>query len=364
MNMLAPARPRVTFGMIVLNGMPFVPYNLRSLYPFAHQIIVVEGAVPRFAHAATGDGHSIDGTLDELRRFKSKEDPEGKVIVVTAEDEDHPNGFWPGEKLEMSQAYAKRATGDWLWQVDCDEFYTESDMEIIFSVLSEQPEVNAISFHQITFWGSLEWYVDGPFMRGHMVGGECHRLFRWKPGWKYVSHAPPTVCDDRGRDLRSSKWLNREYFDSRGIAMKHYSLLFREQVAAKCRYYDQRGDMGITDSADWAERNWLKLSAPFHVHNTNLYVAWLERYRGEHPKQITLMWNDILEGRINFSLRPMHDVAELMRSPLFCFLRLIMRRWPAPEAMSCRGAYRLEKTLEVLAAWYDRRWERRHRQQM
>lgn len=27
--------PRVTFGMIVLNGEPFVRYNLRALYRFA-----------------------------------------------------------------------------------------------------------------------------------------------------------------------------------------------------------------------------------------------------------------------------------------------------------------------------------------
>ena len=37
------ASPRVTFGIIVLNGEPFTRYCLRSLYPFAHQIIVVEG---------------------------------------------------------------------------------------------------------------------------------------------------------------------------------------------------------------------------------------------------------------------------------------------------------------------------------
>jgi hypothetical protein len=35
--------PLISFGMIVLNGEPFLRYNLRVLYPFAHQIIVVEG---------------------------------------------------------------------------------------------------------------------------------------------------------------------------------------------------------------------------------------------------------------------------------------------------------------------------------
>ena len=63
----------VTFGMIVLNGEPFVRYNLRALYPFAHQIIVVEGAAPAAASIATPEGHSTDGTLDTLHDFKIKE---------------------------------------------------------------------------------------------------------------------------------------------------------------------------------------------------------------------------------------------------------------------------------------------------
>ncbi len=84
--------PRVTFGMIVLNGEPFVRYNLRALYPFAHQIIVVEGAAPAAAKIATPEGHSSDGTLETLMDFKVQEDPEGKLIIVTAEDEGHPNG--------------------------------------------------------------------------------------------------------------------------------------------------------------------------------------------------------------------------------------------------------------------------------
>src|SRR3546814_19343546 len=72
--------PRITFGMIVLNGEPFLRYNLRSLYPYAHQIIVAEGAAPGARNIATPQGHSRDGTLEVLRRFKQEEDPEDKEI--------------------------------------------------------------------------------------------------------------------------------------------------------------------------------------------------------------------------------------------------------------------------------------------
>src|SRR3546814_9140868 len=63
-----PQGPRITFGMIVLNGEPFLRYNLRSLYPYAHQIIVAEGAAPGARNIATPQGHSRDGTLEVLRR--------------------------------------------------------------------------------------------------------------------------------------------------------------------------------------------------------------------------------------------------------------------------------------------------------
>ena len=136
--------PEVTFGIIVLNGLPFLEYNLRALYPFAHQIIVVEGAVGAAATLATPEGHSLDGSLEFLRRFKEERDPEGKLVLVTAEEDGAPDGFW-SEKDEMSQAYARRATGDWLWQVDSDEFYLEEDMRAVFAMLDEDPQISAVS---------------------------------------------------------------------------------------------------------------------------------------------------------------------------------------------------------------------------
>ena len=78
---------RITFGMIVFNGEPFVKYNLSSVYPLAHQIIVVEGACRSSAPVARPDGHSTDGTLELLYRFKRELDRENKVVIVTAGDE-------------------------------------------------------------------------------------------------------------------------------------------------------------------------------------------------------------------------------------------------------------------------------------
>ena len=153
--------PRITFGIIVLNGEPFIRYNLRSLYRFAHEIIVIEGACKAAVNIATPDGHSIDTTLETIRKFQATEDPDHKVTLVTAEYEGHPDGFWPGEKDEMSQAYAKRATGNYLWQVDSDEFYLEKDMANVIKHLKNG--VDVVTFPVFNFYGDLKYVVGGLF---------------------------------------------------------------------------------------------------------------------------------------------------------------------------------------------------------
>ncbi|MEM8863598.1 MAG: glycosyltransferase family 2 protein, partial [Chloroflexota bacterium] len=184
---------KISFGIIVLNGEPFTRYTLRALYPFAHQIIVVEGAAQGAAEIALPNGHSNDDTLATVRDFQEVEDVANKVLLVTAEDEGHANGFWPGEKDEQSQAYAKRATGNYLWQVDVDEFYKREDMEKVIQLLEADRTISAATFKQITFWGSLNTIVDGFYLRSG--ASYYHRLFEWGEGYHYVTHRPPTVTD-------------------------------------------------------------------------------------------------------------------------------------------------------------------------
>jgi len=314
---------RVTFGMIVLNGEPFLRYNLRSLYPFAHQIIVVEGAAPAAAAIAGPDGHSTDSTLAELARFKAEEDSDGKVVVVTAEDEGHANGFWPGEKHEQSQAYARRATGDLLWQVDVDEFYRAEDMQRMIRRMGDDPGIKQASFKQITFWGGFDYTCDGWFLRrGAAV---YHRLFRWGPGYRYTTHRPPTVVDSEGRDLRLRGWLDGDATARLGIPLYHYSLVFPKQVAEKIAYYGAAKWNRQDRTAEWVENSYSKLLRPFRVHNVYRYPSWLERFRGAHPKQIEQLRSDISDGVVSVRTRDCADVERLLRSRSYAACRLAIK---------------------------------------
>jgi glycosyltransferase involved in cell wall biosynthesis len=306
------AKPRISFGMIVLNGEPFIRYNLGALYPFAHQIIVVEGAAPGATAIAGSDGHSTDGTLETLKAFKSTEDPEEKITILTAEDEGYEDGFWPGEKHEQSQAYARRATGDYLWQVDVDEFYMPEGMERIIEMLQTNPSITAVSFPMLTFWGSIHVTVDGWYLR--RGASQYHRLFKWGPSHRYATHRPPTVVDGTGRDLRKLNWICAGDLEKERIYLYHYSLLFPRQVFDKCAYYQEAGWARRKEALRWMETGFLSLKRPYHVHNVYDFPSWLETYEDDTPPQVIALWRDVKGGRIQEEIRPMEDAKRLLSS--------------------------------------------------
>lgn len=303
---------RITFGIIVLNGEPFTRYCLSALYPHAHEIIVAEGACYGARNIATAGGHSRDGTLEILREFKKYEDPEGKITLVTAEDEGHNDGFWPGEKHEQSQAYAKRATGNYLWQIDIDEFYRDEDIKAIKKLLTENPMITAVSFKQIQFWGSIRCVVDSWYLRRGM--DEFHRLFRWGKGYSYSTHRPPTVLDESGRDTRSINWLGKKVISSLGIYLYHYSFLFPKQVKEKALYYKDAEWSKRKDAEWWANDVFMKLTHPYKVFSIYWMPAWLSKYNGPHPEIIHQMMNDINNGKLDIEVRQTDDLQKLVNS--------------------------------------------------
>ena len=328
--------PRVSFGIIVLNGEPFIRYTLRALYPYAHEIIVVEGAAPAALNIATAGGHSRDGTLATLHDFKTNEDPDGKLQIVTRD------GFW-SEKDEMSQAYAERATGDYLWQVDVDEFYQPADMEAVLAMLAEDPSITAVSFDTITFWGAPSYYVDSWYLR--RGAAEYHRLFKWGAGYRYLTHRPPTVLDADGRDLRAGRWIRGAELRQRGIRMYHYSLLLPKQVLEKCEYYSRAQWAQRQQALDWAYTAYLALERPYHAHNVDDYPGCLYRYDGDHPPAALRMWRAISAPDSGYEIRPRDDIEALLNSWAYRIGRWLVMRAERPAQILRKLRRRLIQAL-------------------
>jgi len=345
--------PRITFGIIVLNGEPFTRYCLRALYPFAHEIIVVEGGHENALDISTPDGHSSDRTLETLYSFKAEEDVEDKVHIVVRD------GPWPqkdefgNSKTPQSRAYAERTTGDYLWQVDIDEFYRPEEMRVVLDMLARDPQISGASFNLLPFWGGYDYLSDGWYWR--RAAGTVHRLFRWGPGYRYVTHQPPTVADDRGRDLRSLHWVSGDEMARRGVRLYHYDHVFPQQVRNKALFYRRQAPRECANIIEWSRTGYFELTRPYHVERHYWLPAWIERYDGPHPPEALRMMEDIRAGKLDVELRRTDDVERLLRSRRYragrTFLKILdpfdrARRWARLQAI--RGSHVPRKTMEVL----------------
>lgn len=315
--------PKITFGIIVLNGEPFTRFCLRSIYPFAYEIIVVEGGHEDTKSVCTPDGHSVDGTLETLYRFKKEEDKENKVTIVTR------NGFWQkkdelgNDRTPQSRAYAELAKGDFLWQIDIDEFYKEEDMSKIINMLKQDPSITAVSFPYINFWGDINYKIEGwKFLRGDFF---CNRIFKWGEGYKYVTHEPPTVVNEKGIELTKIKWINGKQMLKKGIYMYHYSHLFPWQVRQKVMIYKDEKPEGCSDILDWAENNYFRFSNPFNVERHYWFPSWLVYYKSTHPAEVIKMMESIRSGEIDADLRDNRDVEEILGGKYYPIKTLTMK---------------------------------------
>lgn len=280
--------PKITFGIIVLNGEPFTLYNLRSIYPFAHEVIVVEGGSKNSLQYAP-EGHSTDGTLETLYRFKKEEDKEDKLQIIAMP------GLWT-EKTEQSQAYAERASGDYLWQIDIDEFYKKKDIYDICKLLTEDPSISGIGFKWKNFWGDFDVLADSWIVRQcEREWGGFPRIFRWQKGFRYANHRPPVVIDNNGLDLRKGRWISGSYMAKKGIFCYHYGMIFDKQAKQKTSYYKNMW-LSHKDMENWYDNQFKYLKNPFNILQGTKKPSWLVKYSGTHPEQINSLKNNIENG--------------------------------------------------------------------
>ena len=313
--------------MIVLNGMPYMPYLLRGIYPVMDEIIIVEGAVETTAELADKNGHSTDGTVEAIRHFS---DPERKIKLIQID------GYWP-EKNEMCFAFAEACTGDYLWQMDADEFYKPRDMLWLKDYLAQNREVGAVSFTFLNFFGGMQSITNGAWF--YYNRSQIWRLLRWGKGYRYVTYRQPTALDESGVDTKDypvlhGNMLSRKY----GIYTYHYSYVTRAQVAEKMHYhqrYKKGGFLYIDDYDEWYQ-NHFQTFTPWRVHPDERPMSWLEPFRGQHPEVIQQLIADHPEA---VASRP--EIARLLDSPL---------RW---------RFWKLVGTIDAVCWWlYDRPFRR------
>jgi len=260
---------KVTFAMIVFNTDLVLTHVLKSILPYAHKIIIVEGPVKYWQ--SKGFTQSTDGTIEILNYYHGWE-TEIYPLPVTA-----IHGQY-NEKTEMCQAFMPHVPEDtdYLWCVDADEVFKPETIEHVIKILKSQRPAS-VGFKSHTFYGGFD-RVMGGFEARH----NFKRVLKYEPGCSYLDHRPPTLSSETGQHIK--------HVDG----MYHYSYVSPRQVKEKIAYYESE----IIKKGDCKENyfenvfmKWQKQPDLTELHNNGVHEfksvhSYTEPFTGEHPQVI------------------------------------------------------------------------------
>lgn len=292
--------PQISVGMIVFNADLFLKTCLDAICDFAHEILIVEGSCPQARWDASSEGTSRDRTLEVISSYP---DIENKIKLVASQAWNH--------KDDMVNAYIPYVTGDYLFQVDSDEIWSQDALKKIHQVLCERPDITCLEFNPLHFWHNFETVL----VEGHWVW-PFMRIFRFEKGAKWQSHEPPILLNPQGVPYNDIKKVNAT--DEFGIRFFHYSYLTERQARWKATFFKQYSkpeDIRSSDAStcigmtsDWFEKVWKAWENNPEMVETTYGTspgggpAWgpqgrTEKYTGSHPEVITLhpLWRSTKE---------------------------------------------------------------------
>jgi len=251
---------KIDFAIIAHNGQPFFGLNLQAIYPFANRIIVIEGPVA--AYRKMGFGQSNDGTLETLAKFS---DPDRKIVFESSLGWD--------EKDSMLRATEKHLSGDFVWCVDCDEFYLEDDMRKVISYLNNHSECYSMSFKLYSFFGTLS---NPRYISGFEAEFETHRIQRISPKATWKTHRPPTlIWAPNGKTCREMGHVDGE--KELGVRIYHFSHMPPKRMRHKSDYYQ-----------------WLSSSILPNYFN-RVYVPWMRARTDEERLNVEKQFEGVQE---------------------------------------------------------------------
>lgn len=271
------ATTKVTYALIVLNGEPFIKYQLSYLYKHAHQILIVEGAVKKFKHGSKNFA-SKDKTAQIIKNFP---DPEKKIKLIKK------NRYFNNKK-EMCNEYIKFITGNVLWQIDVDEFYSDETHRYIKKIFSNFNTLDQVSFKFYDYYKTFDLIINGYPTEFN----DIPRVHRVVKGMKWSNHRPPEL------KLNKNKLVPRKKFDGKQMLKKKHcmhnlTMIFDNQVKDKFIYYGSRSKNVFSGQSDWYYDSWINYKLKFSVSGFKNCITYLTKRKHELPNILKLISNDI-----------------------------------------------------------------------
>ena len=219
---------KVSVCYFVLNEEQFLAHSLRSIYAFADQIIVVEGAIELFWSCANPDGSSTDRTVGIIEGFP---DPKEKIKLI--------QGKWR-DKFEMQNKYLQHATGDWVLVCAGDEAYRPEELEKLRLFALKHPYAVNIKFPFVHFiWDERHVITcTRPMPNLRDWTSRHQRFFKNMKGLRYAtSHSD--VEDRNGRLLIFYPPSTQLWFPE--VHVYHYGYCKpAEEIRRKLEFYCER----------------------------------------------------------------------------------------------------------------------------
>ena len=192
--------------LAVHNEEGWVEFNLRNNYDEFDIIRVVEGAVEGRPNS-TEDGHSTDKTLELIRNFP---DPDNKIELITG------NRFFKSLEEQKQTFIDHSGPGEWLFTVDCDEFYMEGEIDRVRKAIKAHPTASEIIPTFLHFYRDF-FHIKAPHPEWQM---QHQRIIQWRPGLRYHTH--PVATDAQGRCTYFAPEYQRSRFTVPGLWIYHY----------------------------------------------------------------------------------------------------------------------------------------------
>ncbi|MBU1863543.1 MAG: glycosyltransferase [Candidatus Omnitrophica bacterium] len=276
-------KPKISFVIIVLNGMPFIEYAIKAIYDFAHEIIIIEGAVENCLFAAGCNGSSKDGTVEMIKSF-----PDTKGIMRLIQ------GTW-NEKVDMHNKALEYVTGNYVWLIDSDEIYKAHDVSKVVKLLEHDTTITQINFIGDNFWKGFDYIFVAP--RFFETSAHFRRVFKFEKGAQFTSHRPPKMTYANTEVTTEEIHLVNGYTTRKmGIIPYHYSYVLNEQVKQKVELYKRYGwgkSWGI-DLDEWYQEcfmKWTPENREIIERNHRVWVGSEESYtkpfNDTHPEVMT-----------------------------------------------------------------------------
>ena len=226
---------KIAFCCIVFNGDFVLKQLLESIYPYANQIIIVDGVVDYWAKL--GFTGSVDETISIIENFPN---PDGKIVLLKNQV--------AKEKTELCRKFMPfiAEDTDYIWCIDSDEIFKGVDIEKVIELLKEI-NPTSVSFQSNTFFGGFD-HIMGGFERDH----NFKRILKYEKGCTYVDHRPPTLSVPNDRPFSG-----KQLFERTGVEMYHYSYVSPYQVYDKMQYYKAAVSMHNC-IPDYFEQIWLR----------------------------------------------------------------------------------------------------------